>query len=476
MVYTDKSLIVLDQKPLRMDAIQGLEAWHEKIEQLEIEIQKFHDTDFKLYSDWLRLIQNDLQEKNNLLIDKHKKLALFHNWVVFTAEEEDTNLPYAFFLMSEEEQRFQKGSKETKELIEKLRQERNEKIHARLKSETEDEFYDEDELRDELHDAMDDEDFYDHDGLEKEETAILSMREKFQKEIIFFESLTDKKIVKKMRQFNEGMDLISTCVYICGLCHRFDIIERIWALVPSKLKTHFNKDFKEQMGCTLDQHLINVKNDARSKFSTEGNDEDFDFKAHFENLFSKPKPETSPENLEVAKIFYRRIMLKIHPDKLSVDFVEAKKNWLDQLWKKIQIAYDKTDVQALQNLHLSVLVALKKYDELDYSDLKAGTHMLQGELTRLGKSHEDTLQHPAWGFSKLKSYKKLQKMAAEPYKKTSKEIKKAIKELEETHAALKELVDAAVDNSGTFRRKARPKPVQRRKKRSTAIERQQNLF
>ncbi|MCK6599602.1 MAG: hypothetical protein L6Q37_14655, partial [Bdellovibrionaceae bacterium] len=241
-----RSLITLDQRPLRANAINELEKWHDKIELLEIEIQKFHDTDFKLYNDWLRLTLADLQEENNTLIDKYQKIALFHNWVVFTAEEKNISLPHAFFLMSEEEIKYQKGSQEEKDQIEKLREARTKKIHAELKSDSEDDFDDEEDLKSDS-EQYDDENF-DADRernswIEQEEREIRLQRERFQKEILFFESLTDKKIVKKMRDFGEGINLISTCVYVCSLCYRFDLVERIWAFVPLKIKTHFNTDF-----------------------------------------------------------------------------------------------------------------------------------------------------------------------------------------------------------------------------------------
>lgn len=230
------------------------------------------------------------------------------------------------------------------------------------------------------------------------------------------------------------------------------------------------------MGVTLDQYLMNVKEDAKRTSNDDEFGEEFDFKSHFENPFTnKTKAEAVPETLEAAKIVYRRIMMKVHPDKLSADFVHTKKNWLDRLWKKIQSAYDQTDVKALKNLHLQVLVTLKNYDDLDLSDLRAGTQLLKAELARLGKSHEDTVQHPAWGFSKLKSYKKLEKIVAEPHKKTSKELKKDIKRIEGTHAALKDFVDS-VQAAGGFGRTRRRKPAQRRKKQPKTNEHQTALF
>ena len=472
----DRNLITLDQRPLRTSAINELEKWHDKIELLEIEIQKFHDTDFKLYNDWLRLTLADLQEENNTLIDKYQKIALFHNWVVFTADEKNISLPHAFFLMSEEELKYQKSSPEEKEQIEKLRLARTKKIHAELKSDNEDDFGDEEDFESDAEQYGDekiDEDRERDSWIEKEEREIRLQRERFQKEILFFESLTDKKIVKKMRDFGEGINLISTCVYVCSLCYRFDLVERIWAFAPLKIKTHFNTDFKKQMGVALDQYLMSVKEDARR---TSNDDEEFDFKSLFENPFtSKTKTEAVPETLEAAKIVYRRIMMKVHPDKLSADFVNNKKDWLDRLWKKIQSAYVQTDVKSLKNLHLQVLVTLKNYDDLDLSDLRAGTQLLQAELARLGKSHEDTLLHPAWGFSKLKSYKKLEKTIAEPYKKTSKELKKDIKRIEGTHAALQDFVNS-VQAAGGFGRTRQRKPTQRRIKQPKFNEHQLALF
>ncbi len=479
MMQKNLNLITIDQRPLRKSAIHELEAWHDKIELLEIEIQKFHDSDFKLYNDWLRLTLADLQIETNSLIEKYQKLAQFHNWVVFTAEERNISLPYAFFLMAEEDRLFQKGTQEEKDHIEKIRIERTKKINSGIKSEDEDD-YDEEETEFDSEPDTDSSE-YDHahseddDWLKTEEREIRSMREKFQKELIFFEGLTDKKIAKTMRQFDEGINLIANCVYICSLCYRFDIVERIWGFVPLKIKTHFNADFKKQMGVTLDQYLVNIKNDAQRSSTLEDSDEEFNFKAHFENPFSSPTIEILPENVEAAKIIYRRIMMKVHPDKLSTEFVTVKKSWLDRLWKKIQGAYEKSDVKALQNLNLQVLVTLKKYDELDLTDLRSGSKLLQSELDRLGKSHEETLQHPAWGFSKLKSYKKLEKIVAEPYKNTSKDLKKDIKRLEKMHADLKEFVDT-IQAAGGFGRAKKRKPVQRRKKRQTTSSQQTSLF
>jgi hypothetical protein len=480
-----QNLVALDQQPLRMSAISELESWHDKIELLEIEIQKFHDTDFKLYNDWLQLMLGDLQAETNLLFDQYKKLALFHNWVVFTVKEKNISLPHAFFLMSEEELNFQKGSKEEKELIEKLRKDRTNKINAELNSEPEVDFNDgEDEFDSEFesesvnnrdNDQFNDEPLEDGDWIQNREREIRLQREHFKNEILIFESLTDKKLTKIMRQFGEGLDFISRAVYVCSQCYRFDIVERIWKFVPFKMKTHFNADFKNQMGVTLDQYLINIKNDAQRSSSSDENDEEFNFKAHFENPFSTPINEVLPENVEAAKIVYRRIMMKIHPDKLSTEFVTTKKNWLDRLWKKIQTAHDKKDVKALQNLHLQVLVNLKKYDELDYSDLKAGSKLLQSELLKIEKSQEETLQHPAWGFSKLKSYKKLEKTIAEPYKQNSKNIKKDIKRIEGIHTGLRELVES-IQAAGGFGRSRRRKPVQRRKKPQSTTKHSHSVF
>jgi hypothetical protein len=475
----NKNVIVLDQGPLRLQAINEIESWHDRIELLEIEIQKFQDTDLKLYNDWIRLTLNDLQEENNSLIDKYQKLALFHNWVVFTSEEQSISLPHAFFLMSEEELKFQKGSQEEKEQIDKLRQERTNKIKEELREGIGEDFDDEGDFESEVDtdtNAYEDPDSIDdQDWIKREELQIRQLREKFQKEILFFENLTDKKIAKIMRRFDDGIILISECVYVCGQCYRYDIIERIWAFCPIKIKNYFNADFEKQMGITLEQHLDLVKNDAQGSLSSDEADEEFNFKSHFENPFSNIKNEVLPENIEAAKIVYRRIMMKIHPDKLSTEFVSIKRSWLDRLWKKIQTAYDKADVKALHNLHLQVLITLKKYDDLDYSELRTGSLLLKSELTRIRNSHEDTLQHPAWGFSKLKSYKKLEKEVAEPYKKTSKELKKEIKRMEKAHADLKDFVDLVLATGG-FERKRRRKPATRRKRQSRVGEHQHPMF
>jgi hypothetical protein len=83
--------------------------------------------------------------------------------------------------------------------------------------------------------------------------------------------------------------------------------------------------------------------------------------------------------------------------------------------------------------------------------------------------------HPAWGFSKLKSYKKLEKTIAEPYKQNSKNIKKDIKRIEGIHAGLRELVES-IQAAGGFARSRRRKPVQRRKKPQGTTKHSHSVF
>jgi hypothetical protein len=168
-------------------------------------------------------------------------------------------------------------------------------------------------------------------------------------------------------------------------------------------------------------------------------------------------------------------MMKIHPDKLSPDFAANKKAWLDRLWKKIQVAYDRANVQSLQNLHLQVLITLKKYEELDYSELRSGSLLLKKELSRLERVNQDTLEHPAWGFSNLKSYKKLEKVIAEPFKENAKGIKKEIKRIAKIHETLKMHVHSILARGG-FGKSKKTRSVSRRKKKGPAHKDQYPLF
>jgi hypothetical protein len=282
-----------------------------------------------------------------------------------------------------------------------------------------------------------------------------------ERELETYDALTEKQIRKIMKDASDGLMLLVQCVTICLETYRFDIILKVWNATPPKIKKTFNRGFEKEFGLSLDALLDQATHKARQDAGVDDDDEDFDFARHFENPFtqsSNKKRTSQVEDPEAAKIYYRRLMLKIHPDKLSKEFLSIKKPWLDRLWKKIQVAYNESNVSSLQNLYLQVLISLKHYDEVTYSELRQGSELMKKEFSRIRESQSGNLSHPAWGFSALKSYKKLEKQIAEPYKENKKRIEHDKTRLEDLHASLKLSADAALRMGGF-------QPPERKRKR-----------
>jgi hypothetical protein len=178
------------------------------------------------------------------------------------------------------------------------------------------------------------------------------------------------------------------------------------------------------------------------------------------------KNEIKQKETESAKVIYRKIMLKIHPDKLSSPFVEVNKKWLDRLWIKIQSAYDALDVISLQTLRIQIFVKLKQYDELDYSELVLAAKQLESDYLKTCQTHKDMVNHPAWGFSNIKSFQKIEKMVTEPYRQNLKELKKETKRIEQSHAAWRDMI-RVINANGGF---GPIKPPKKRKSRRTEFD------
>lgn len=447
-----RELIQLDQNPIRDQAILNLELWNNKIDSIEAEIQKFEDTEVKLFNDWLNLTIGKLQSEIMSFHEKYEKLGRFTNWFILTSEELKISLPHAYFLMLNEESLYQHGTDIEKKEIENIRIARDKKISKKIKSQSFDDFdedfddldFDDKEFENKNKDKSTKQDFQNDENGHFQEN-----RKKFKNEIHSIERMTDKQIIKKFKAVNLGVDFITEVALICIQCNRLDLIERYWGLTPQKVKTHVNAEFKRQLGVSLDIFIEEFKDRYIDSDQQIKDSEQLDFNFDLQEDLKNKKQDNIRPNPEVPKQIYRKIMMKIHPDKLSTEFVTANKIWLDHLWKKIQAAYDKADILSLQTLLLQITVKFKHYDELDLSELKLAAKHLESDFEQACQFHTNIIHHPAWGFSKLKSHKHLEKKVAEPYKYQLKEIKKDIKEIEKRHKFLNDMVET-INASGGF--------------------------
>ncbi len=136
------------------------------------------------------------------------------------------------------------------------------------------------------------------------------------------------------------------------------------------------------------------------------------------------------------KALYRKIVRKIHPDQFSEDVTPEIKSWLGGLWHKVVHFYDKEDAQSLEALHHKIVLRLKKYDELSVSEIHAAARSLEKELQELLREQKNSRQGPAWNFSELKNYKKVENQVTKPFRLEKKRILENIEELELEHEIL----------------------------------------
>jgi hypothetical protein len=263
-----RDLMTVDQMPIRNQAIRELEKWHDKIEMIEVDLQKFQDSDVKLYNDWLQMVIGKVQAEVILAQEKFEKLGTLHNWVVLTSEELNISFAHAYFLMLEEEVLNEKGTESEKAEIEKNRQIRNDKIKEKIKAEYFDQF-DESEadfdLENQYENKQQDENSDKDEALEKQQ--FYKEREKlfktnakiFKKVLSQFEKLADKDIQMNMKTVKSGLEFITEVLLICIQCNRFDLVDRYWKLTPEKIKKQFNMKFLIEMGTTLEEFIEEKK-------------------------------------------------------------------------------------------------------------------------------------------------------------------------------------------------------------------------
>lgn len=113
-------------------------------------------------------------------------MALFHNWVVLTAEEKIFHYLTHSILCLKKSLNFKKARTKKKNRLKITWKERTNKIHAELKSESEDDPNDDDEDEfesesDQDNDEQNDDSLDDNDWIKKEEGEIRQQREKFKK-------------------------------------------------------------------------------------------------------------------------------------------------------------------------------------------------------------------------------------------------------------------------------------------------------
>jgi len=446
-----KSLMIIDNAPIRSREIRSAQGWLKKIDRLDDKIEQFHQTDRRLFGEWHDLTFRELASEIAKKREEYFAYADFHNQMILLAKTQKISIPKAFSILYGEELEFKNGDAETRAKIEERRRVRKDELERELRKASEaaaecDCPACRAERKEQADSDVDEKDFFDN-----EDEVDLGLRRKVE----YFENLTPEKIQKLMRQSHESaMMFLLEAIPIVMQAGREDLARRFWNLTSPGVKREFNQLTKKSLGVTFDEMLADFE-DGIDEFD----DEDFD-----EDLRPTRRARHQTESLSEddklrLKAIYRKIVRKIHPDQLSDQFLKVRKPWIDSVWKKSVRANDLKDLDTLTKLYHQILFVFEEFDSLSVAELRSTVTSVQDEFREREAEAKRIKASPAWNFSQLKNYSKLKIRMAKPFHKELSEVSKELEELKASRAHLEQLLRSGFDLD-------RPRNKKRAKKRN----------
>lgn len=419
-----RTLVLVDSRPLRRKAIQGIQKWTKKIDELQKKVLRFHETDLKLYTDWYNLTIEPYNQKISKSEEAFQQLAERYNSLVFLSQIEDVSLPEALLIFQEEEEAYQKGSLEQKQKIEGIRAQRKQEIEKEIREKMESDLCQCRECRvarGEISKEESEEDA--QQELKSEYEKVQKVREDNKRRVEFYENLTEKKLSEVMGEFDDGYDFVLKAITVLIKAARTDVLKKIWVATPKKIQRSINRRCQVELGITIDE-MISLE-DAREQA----------FARHFgkgpEGHAKVGPTETLVEDDVLrVKFLFRKIARMIHPDHMqSADFVSLKP-WFDDIWRQVSEAHRANDRPKLETLYCKILVMLKHFDELSLTELENTTEILKTDYNLMSREGSEFKGNPAWNFSKLKDYSKLEKKQVKPFLERLESLENEIEEVQ----------------------------------------------
>jgi hypothetical protein len=487
-----RSLLVIDNTPIRKKSIKLAQGWLKKIEDTEKSSKNFQEIDLKLYTDWYNLTFNPLIESIDETRREFLRVAEFHNLMVMISKEKNISMPAAFLFLKEEEEQYKNGDSETRSKIDEIRTNRAKTLDKEVNQqsecdcefcrqmraessqpETDNHSGDDNEggsLRSDLFkDAV--------ETMKHEEELVKKSREKFKRQIEYYESISDKKLTKIMRGFEEGIIFLMEAISILTQSSRVDLLRRIWKFAPGPLKTLLNNQAKLEFGINIADMMNDLEERDQIRadfFAFQGSggedgigDDDFDSDFFMGPGFKneKPKKELKEDDKIRLKSIYRKIVRKIHPDNFNLEVPSELKSWFNIVWQKVAKAHKEEDLEKLTVLHHKIVIALNEHDELGISDLNMAAKSLESEYRSLLEEYSSLKDSPAWNFSQLKDFKKLKGKLSKPFLRQQKELKEDLEDLKAQRAEIEKVAGLIKEGKIKLRpqRKARRKTHGRRR-------------
>ena len=385
VMSSSRSVLVIDNAPLREGAIRLAEKWLKKIENVEDSAKNFRDIDLKLYTDWSNLTLGPFIERLEESRQEFLKVAAFHNIMVMVAMEKKITVPAAYIVLMDEETQYENGDFKTRAKIDERRAQRLERLEREM-------------------------------GYDFEQNQSRSQ--------------------KAQEEYEDDL---------------------------------FRQAQKEEQRAEREraERAQQNRGQQRPKDDNDFDNDQFEENFYNERVFQskKTKPTLTEDDTLRVKSLFRKIVRRIHPDHLDLEENKNLKSWFQIIWKNVAEAHEKSDLKKLTQLYHKTVLALKDYDELSVSELKAAAESLEGEFDELLDQHSTLKDSPAWNFSKIKNYDKLAKEQSKPYRQQQRLIDEEIETIKDQRAEIERIARLMKDGKVQMNRSRRGGSSGRRKGR-----------
>lgn len=382
---TLRALLVIDDRQLREERLEPVLKILKKMDRLQAKASDFHARDQRLFSDWFNLTFKDERDEIQARFDEYTELAKFHNDVLGLSRQLGIDLPEAYVYLRDEQRRWEQGGPEERARIDEERRRREEFIEREIHGEA-----DEAPLEDEGKEDSSAESLLDEDG---------------RIELAQLRDLSDDEIMELFEDPSEGAEHLLMALEIAAQIDDDALFLRSWDLASREARKEAEALFELTTGDRLRDIVKRMRANleakgARSDFR-EGDAGEASSDAMFE--FIKPKAGSASSE-DSAKALYRKLVRRLHPD-LQTD--RRMLDWMMKTWVRVQDAYKRRDVPALEKLLAITLLRGGWLNELSLDEIAHSAEWIKEDLRSLEAETRSLKSSPAWGFSSRKDRRAL---------------------------------------------------------------------
>ncbi|MBX3020556.1 MAG: hypothetical protein KF799_02670 [Bdellovibrionales bacterium] len=380
-----RNLVVIDDRKIRKQAFSSVHRLLKKLQRMEAGLEAFHARDQQLYNEWYALTFRGRRLALDQLRGEYNDLAEFHNWMVALAEMEDLSFPQAAYILSEEARVYRDGTFEQRLEIERRRRLREEYV----RDESERQY-----RRREKRRAR-------YERTQESTRGPRPLDPEDIEELETMSSLSDSELEDWCADSDAAFDLLGKSLRQAARTEEFALFLRLWGVLHPKQQKEFAKEFRKHTGGSLFETIEQMRRKSR-----------------------EPENEREPLKVETFKLLYRQLARKLHPDMHARTV--RKDLWREQMWLRVQAAYQAEDEQQLHKLYHLVLLRAGELEGLRLSELHITQKWLNDEIGHAEEKLHGLRRQPAWGFSRRKDLtpitRKIDRQLAKDFDKLEQEV------------------------------------------------------